>query len=62
MTSLRKKEREYTLCALFHVGAGLPAMRAARCIRRTVVMLSQASQLPHSIGFHLAFWVSAMSA
>ncbi|PQZ92484.1 hypothetical protein CQ048_08155 [Pseudomonas trivialis] len=29
------------------VGAGLPAMRAPRCIRNTGVMLSQASQLPH---------------
>ncbi|PRW92342.1 hypothetical protein C7A10_15970 [Pseudomonas fluorescens] len=31
------------------VGAGLPAIRAARYCSKTAVMLSQASQLPHWI-------------
>ena len=31
----------------FSVGAGLPAMRAPRCIRHTQSIPSQASQLPH---------------
>ncbi|PSL95608.1 hypothetical protein C7U57_00075 [Pseudomonas sp. R9.37] len=30
-----------------NVGAGLPAIQAPRCISYTLVMLSQASQLPH---------------
>ena len=31
----------------FSVGAGLPAMRAPRCVRHTQSIPSQASQLPH---------------
>ncbi len=32
---------------------GLPAMQAPRCVSYTLVMLSQASQLPHKASSHM---------
>ncbi len=43
----------------FSVGAGLPAMRAPRCIRLTQLIPSQASQLPHLTQYTLCLMYSA---
>ncbi|WP_455918041.1 hypothetical protein, partial [Pseudomonas cerasi] len=42
-----------TALLCFSVGAGLPAMQAPRCVSDTLLMPSQASQLPHLIEFSL---------
>ncbi len=48
-----QKRDRVQLC--FSVGAGLPAMQTTRCIRKTQLMPSQASQLPHLTVPALAF-------